>query len=115
MSSTKTQGQHKATRETVIFLTAKERNLSNHKSSVTEFLLISFQIKSQLFAGNKDSQWGNQPPKGQMVSVQSPLTPPAHGLSVRAVCVLQARQATQQIQHVDFFYSWFKLTVYSVM
>lgn len=67
---------------------AKERNLFERRSGVTGTLLISSQINSQLFPGNKDIQGGNQPPKGQMVSVQSPLTPPALALSDRAVCAL---------------------------
>ncbi len=83
-----TQGLHKASWEGDVSFKAKEGNLSERRSGVTGALLISSQIKSQLFGGNKGSQWGNQPPKGQMVSVQSPLTPPALALSDRAVRAL---------------------------
>ena len=38
--------------------------------------LSPVQINSQLFLGNKGCQWGSQSPKGQMVSVPGPLTPP---------------------------------------
>lgn len=79
-----TQGLLKATREGDVSFKAKARNLSECRSGVTGALLISSQIKSQLFTGNKGSQWGNQPPEGQMVSVQSPLTPPALALADRA-------------------------------
>ncbi|KAK5860118.1 hypothetical protein PBY51_021616 [Eleginops maclovinus] len=61
-------------------------------------LLISSQINSQLFLGNKGSRGGNQPPKGQMVSVQSPLTPAALVLSDRAARAL-GETATQCILH----------------
>lgn len=91
-------GLHKASWDGDVSFKAKERNLSERRSGVTGALLISSQIKSQLFAGNKDSQWGNQPPKGQMVSVQSPLTPSVLA-SRTGLRVLQARQATQQIHN----------------
>ena len=41
---------------------SKEGNLSVPRADVVGALLISSQIKSQLFAMNKDSQWENQPP-----------------------------------------------------
>lgn len=42
---------------------SKDRDLSEHRSGVTGALLISSQIKSQLFAVNKGGHWGNQPPQ----------------------------------------------------
>ncbi len=79
-----TQGLHKISQDKDVSFKAKEGNLSERRGGVTGALLISFQIKSQLFTRNKGSQWGNQPPEGQMVSAQSPLTPPALALSDRA-------------------------------
>ncbi|KAK5919691.1 hypothetical protein CgunFtcFv8_023563 [Champsocephalus gunnari] len=54
-------------------------------------LLISSQINSQLFRVNKGRRGGNQPPEGQMVSVQSPLTPAALS-SLAGLRVLGARR-----------------------
>lgn len=83
----------------------KEGNLFERRSCVMGALLISSQIKSQLFARNKDSQWGNQPPKGQMVSAQSPLTPPALALSDRAARVPGHPANSQSTLFVQSVYS----------
>lgn len=74
----------------------KEGNLSVRRADVMGALLISSQIKSQLFATNKGSQWGNQPPpRARWSAFRAPPDPSGPCPIWQGLRVLRARQATQ--------------------
>lgn len=86
------------------------------RANVVGALLISSQIKSQLFAMNKGGQWGNQPPPqgpdGQRSEL--PLTPPALALSDRG-CACSGRDRPPSVilicsLHAERVISWSQTT-----
>ena len=63
---------NKAEWERDVYLKAKERNLSEHRSGVTGALLISSKIKSQLFAGTKAASEETSPPRARWSAFRAP-------------------------------------------
>lgn len=79
---------------------SKGGDLSVRRADVVGALLISSQIKSQLFAMNKGSQWGNQPPpptppRARWSAFRAPPDPSGPCPIWQGLHVLRARQATQ--------------------
>lgn len=86
------------------------------RANVVGALLISSQIKSQLFAMNKGGQWGNHPPPqgpdGQRSEL--PLTPPALALSDRG-CACSGRDRPPSVilicsLHAERVITWSQTT-----